>query len=144
MYPQTVVVGPVTSVVSMCGVEDFLIYTLDDEETIQNALKMVTETAVEAIKMLAKQGAKMILIADPSLSLVTPPFFEKCVLPLYKKIFTCLKELGMYSRLHVCGNINAILPLLVGCGTNVLDADHPVVLENAKQITKALEDYAKR
>ena len=54
MYPQTVVVGSVTSVVSMCGVEDFLIYTLDDEETIQNALKMVTETAVEAIKMLTK------------------------------------------------------------------------------------------
>lgn len=124
IYPMTLAVGPATVAGNMRGVEDFMVDFFEEPEAVTQLLDMVTETTLDFIRELAAVGAKYMYVADPVASLVSPAAYEEFVLPLHKKIFGLMKELGIGGRLHMCGNTSKIIPVSCHCGAYIIDVDH--------------------
>lgn len=131
IYPMTLAVGPATVAGNTRGVEDLLVDTFDDEDACIELFSIATETALDFINELSKAGAKYIYVADPVASLLSPSQYEKFILPCHKAIFAKMKELGIGSRLHMCGNTEKILPFSSTCGVDIIDIDRAVNFKNA-------------
>lgn len=131
IYPMTLAVGPATVAGNIRGVEDFLVDLYDEEEACGELLDIVTETTCDFIRELAAVGARYVYVADPVASLFSPAQYQTFVLPRQKTIFAEMERLGITSRLHMCGNTEAILPYSSTCGAGIIDIDHAVSFEKA-------------
>ncbi len=124
--PMTLVVGPATVAGNIRGMQDLLVDLYDDEEACRELFTITTETALNLIRALADVGATALYVADPVASLLSPAQYREMILPCHKRIFAEMAKFGMHSRLHMCGNTEAILPDSAGCGAQILDIDHAV------------------
>lgn len=134
IHPMTLAVGPATIAGNTRGVEDLLVDMLDEEEAGEDLLNIATETILDYIRTLASAGATYIYVADPVASLFSPAMYERFVLPCHRKIFGLMKELGIGSRLHMCGDTTKILPFSSTCGADIVDIDHAVNFAKALEI----------
>lgn len=132
--PMVLAVGPMTVAGNIRGVEDFLVDMFDEPECCEKLLDIVSDTTADFISCLAEKGVKYVYVADPVASLVSPALYEKLVFPVHKKLFDCMKRLGITGRLHVCGNTSGIVPLTTSLGAAIVDVDHVV------DFAKAIED----
>jgi hypothetical protein len=57
--------------------------------------------------------------------LISPATFADLFLPIYKRIFDRVHELGMDVWMHSCGQVLDILPLLIEAGLNVVNFTQP-------------------
>jgi uroporphyrinogen decarboxylase len=60
--------------------------------------------------------------------------YETLVLPLHRELFAFIHSLGAPVKLHICGNITHLLPLLATAGADILDLDWMVDMEKAHGI----------
>lgn len=134
IHPMTLAVGPATIAGNTRGVEGLLVDMLDEEEAGEDLLNIATETILDYIRTLASAGATYIYVADPVASLFSPSMYERFVLPCHRKIFGLMKELGIGSRLHMCGDTTKILPFSSTCGADIVDIDHAVNFAKALEI----------
>lgn len=136
VYPMTLAVGPATVAGNIRGVEDFLVDLYDEEDACAELLDIVTETTCDFIRELAAAGSRYIYVADPVASLFSPAQYQTFVLPRQKKIFAEMERLGVGSRLHMCGNTEAILPYSSTSGAKIIDIDHAVSFEKALNVVQ--------
>ncbi|MBQ8953396.1 MAG: hypothetical protein IJ048_04725 [Clostridia bacterium] len=131
--PMVLAVGPMTVAGNIRGVEDLLVDMFDEPELVAQLLETVTGTTLDFIDCLAKAGVKYAYVADPVASLVSPGMYEELVLPVHKKIYAKMADVGITGRLHMCGNTTAILPHSSQCGAAIIDIDHMVDFDQALQ-----------
>lgn len=77
-------------------------------------------------------GAEVIGIGDPAASLVGPKLYEDFVWPYEKKMVDGLHALGARARLHICGNARQILQGVGRLGSDFVDLDSMVPVEEAR------------
>lgn len=134
IYPMTIVDGPATIAGNIRGVEDLMIDFFDEPDACEALLDLATDTTLDFLEELAAVGARYVYMPDPIASLFSPNFYQKFILPRHKVIFSKMRELGMTSRLHMCGNTSALLPYTCRCGAQIVDIDHAVNYASALQI----------
>lgn len=132
--PMTLAVGPMTVAGNMRGVEDLLVDSFDDTESVEKLLDIVTETTLDFIDCIAGIGGKYMYVADPVASLVSPGVYRDLILPRHQRIFARMAERGIIGRLHICGNTTAILPHSCQSGAKIIDIDHAVRFGEALKI----------
>lgn len=134
IYPMTLCVGPATIAGNTRKVEEFLVDLFDDEEACQELINIATETIIDNIIELSKVGSKYIYIADPVASLLSPNQYRDFILPAHQKIYSKMTELGIGSRLHMCGDTTNILQYSCQSGAKIIDIDHAVDFNKALSI----------
>ena len=76
----------------------------------------------------------MIGVGDAVASLISPPMYERFVLPFEKRLFDAIHEAGAAVKLHICGDVSNSVGLMARTGCDILDVDWMVPLKESRAI----------
>jgi MtaA/CmuA family methyltransferase len=124
--------GPAAEAADLRGVQDFLMDLMDDEAACQRLMARCTQTAIRFAEAQLAEGADTIGVGDAICSQLPPELYRSLVWPLQKKLFAAIHARGGLVKLHICGNINHLLPHIGELGVDVLDIDHMVDAQAAR------------
>jgi len=93
-------------------------------EMVHKALDIITESVMGFITAQVREGAHCIGIGDSVCSLISPELYDEFCLGREKALVEHIHKLGALAKIHICGNISAILPGVISTGTDIIDIDH--------------------
>jgi uroporphyrinogen-III decarboxylase len=95
----------------------------EEEPYPDDLLPMLHEPQKRFAQAQIAAGADIIGVGNSVASLVGPALYEQYGLPWDKAIVEYIHSLGAKVKLHICGNITAILPLIKQVEADILDVD---------------------
>lgn len=101
-----------------------------------SALDVATETLIRFGKACRDAGADVIHCGDSlaSCDMISPQTYQQFALPYEQRVFQAWKEDGIEgSILHICGNSTRVLELYADTGADLIEIDHMVDLQVARQ-----------
>jgi MtaA/CmuA family methyltransferase len=125
--------GPAAEAADLRGVTNFMMDLYDDETFVGDLMDRCIETAIDYAEAQIKEGADTIGIGDAIASQISPDMYERLVLPREKKLVQAIQQAGGLTRLHICGNINHLLPMIAELKVDIIDCDWMVDMEVARK-----------
>jgi uroporphyrinogen decarboxylase len=110
-----------------CDIRDINLALTDLYEypdRVHKALDIITESAAGFITLQVKAGAHCIGIGDSVCSLISPELYREFCFIREKVLVDHIHSCGAYAKIHICGNISAILNDVIRTGTDIIDIDH--------------------
>ncbi|MEN8193860.1 MAG: uroporphyrinogen decarboxylase family protein [Bacteroidota bacterium] len=97
-----------------------------DENQIFELLEYTTEASSQFIKLMAETGADMVSNGDSPAGpeLISPEMYEKFALSYEKKMADTAHEFGLPYGLHICGDTEPILSLMLKTGADMIELDY--------------------
>jgi uroporphyrinogen decarboxylase len=89
-------------------------------------MDIIVESAMEFITLQVKEGANCIGIGDAFCSQIGPDLYDRFAFSRQKQMVDHIHSQGALAKLHICGNTEAILPLMISTGADIIDIDHLV------------------
>ena len=126
--------GPAAEASDLRGVSRFMIDLIDDEPFARDLMDLCTNVAVDFARAQIGAGADTIGVGDAVVSQISPAMYERLVAPFQKRLFDRIHEAGGLVRLHICGDINAHLPIIAGLGVDIVDCDSMIDMKKARKI----------
>jgi uroporphyrinogen decarboxylase len=114
-----------------------LMYDLVDEDSEDALIELMDIIFSQQCRFALEQikaGADVIGVGNAVASLVGPSLYEKFGQHYDKKLVRFIKDNGALVKLHICGNISAIMPLLIDVAPDILDIDWMVDLKTASEV----------
>lgn len=108
--------GPVQAMVDFSERPEFVIA----------AMELQTEAMIERAERLLPTGIDALYIGEPSASLIGPRHFERFCMPPLQRFCNHFRDRKIPVYIHVCGNVNPILELLVESGVQVIEPLDPL------------------
>ncbi|MDI3538939.1 MAG: [methyl-Co(III) methylamine-specific corrinoid protein]:coenzyme methyltransferase [Methanolobus sp.] len=124
--------GPFSLAQHMNG-DDWFMAIMTDEAFGMALMDLTTEFNIAYAKKMAENGADTMVIIDPTASaqLIGDEFYEKFVVPAHKKIADAMRELGVTTVLHICGDTTSGLELMESSGVDAISVDQNVDVATA-------------
>jgi MtaA/CmuA family methyltransferase len=116
--------GPLAEYCDIRDINQALTDLYEYPDVVQRALDIMTESAIGFITAQVSAGAHCIGIGDSVCSLISPDLYNEFCLERQKALVDHIHSLGAYAKIHICGNISAILPAVISTGANIIDIDH--------------------
>jgi len=126
--------GAFAEYIDLRGINNAMLDVFDDLEKVKYALDIITEQAIVYLKEQINQGADIIGVGDSVASLISREMYRDLVLPYEKLIISAIHEAGAKSKLHICGDITALLDLIPETGADILDIDWMVDYKKAVEL----------
>jgi MtaA/CmuA family methyltransferase len=121
------IIGWVEGVLAECadlrGVSDLMMDLMESDFDLKELFDIVYDRQCKFAETQIKAGADIIGIGNAVASLIGPALYEEHALEYDRKLIYFVHENGAKTRLHICGNISPLLPLLRTTGTDILDID---------------------
>lgn len=124
--------GPFTLAVQLAGATHLLRNVIKNPEYVKRLLDFTTETVRRYAVAVNKAGAKYISIAEPATVTLGPERFKRLVVPNLNRIYG---ELDCWKALHICGDTNFLLDLMLTCDVDALSLDQ---IMNYEQVMKRI------
>jgi [methyl-Co(III) methanol-specific corrinoid protein]:coenzyme M methyltransferase len=126
--------GPFTIAGHMVGTENLLLWIITNPEAVVKALKLATKLEAAYIEMLAKAGADVIVMSDPSAStdMLSGEMFDEYAKPYIKECFA--KAGNAKTVLHICGDTTILLDHMIATGATGLSIEEKVQPEKAVEL----------
>lgn len=125
--------GPAAEAADLRGVENFLLDLMDDAAFCRELMTVCNDTAIQFASAQIKAGADTIGIGDAITSQVSLKVYETQIFPREKELVESIHQAGGLVRLHICGDINRLLPFIGQLGVDVLDCDYMVDMKLARK-----------
>lgn len=134
-YPAVPVIGnltgPVSTAASLIDPNRFYIGFRKDPEGVHALMDFVTDQLIAFGRAMARAGADVIMIADPSGTgeIMGPRFFEEYTVFYLNKLLDGLKKEGCGTIIHICGQMAPVLEQTgqIRCDAYSFDAIVPVL-----------------
>jgi [methyl-Co(III) methanol-specific corrinoid protein]:coenzyme M methyltransferase len=122
----TMLVGPITLLGFLVGIEKTLYALSTQPHVLRNALDAVVQFNIDYANALSDEGNRFVLIADPVASgdLLAGEHFVTHILPCYQRI---RRHVRARTILHICGNTNPLLRHLPETGFEAFSFHGPEV-----------------
>lgn len=118
--------GPMAEYADIRGVSEAAMDLLEEPEAVEYAMRVIVESALPFARAQLEAGAHCIGIGDAFASQIGPKLYREFVWKLEKQLVEEIHSAGGLTKIHICGNTSAILPLLIQTGTDIVDVDHLV------------------
>ena len=118
--------GPVAEYVDLRGASDASVDFLLEPEAVEKTMDIIIESALEFISQQVKAGAHCIGIGDAFCSQIGPELYKQFAFERQKKLVEHIQKEGATAKLHICGNTESILPMMIATGADIIDVDHLV------------------
>ncbi len=119
--------GPFSGAWQLFGLEGFSYLLYDEPETVRSALRIVSDFAIAAARVMLKMGVDAVLFSDDYGSsqqpLMSPAQFREYIAPELKRIASEVTRMGALPLLHSDGCIAPLLPDIHATGMRGL---HPI------------------
>jgi MtaA/CmuA family methyltransferase len=126
--------GPIAEAADLRGIETFLMDMMDDEAFVCQLMDLCVDAAIEFAIAQIDSGCDTIGIGDALASQVSTDMYERLIFPKEKRLIRAIKDAGGLARLHICGDINHLMPLIADLGIDIIDCDWQVDIINARKI----------
>lgn len=126
--------GPFAEFTDLAGVSEGMLMLFDEPEAVEEAMEVIASQALDCAKAQIDAGADIIGMGDAAASLVSKDLYQEFIFPLEKKIVQGIHEYGGKVKLHICGNTNHILELMIETGADIVDIDYLTDYETAIQM----------
>lgn len=121
--PQMVsCVGPLTLASELSGLEVLLRSSINNLEFFRALLQYANRCVFDFCGAAIDNGASVLQISEPVMSLMRPKFYKEEVLQYLKKLIAEINSRAS-SALHVCGDTSKHLPIMVESGAQILSLD---------------------
>ena len=125
--------GPIAQAVDLRGMTAFMLDTVDDAAFVAELFEWATELARSFALAQIEAGCDLIGLGDAAASLTSARVYEELVLPREQRLVQAIHAAGALARLHICGNTTHLLPLMARTGCDIIDLDHLVPIEQARE-----------
>jgi [methyl-Co(III) methanol-specific corrinoid protein]:coenzyme M methyltransferase len=134
-YPIIVgTTGPVTIAGHLVGTENLLLWMITEPDAVKKFVDVAAKLEKEYVTALAKAGADVIVMSDPSSStdMLSGELFDQYSKPSIMEAFSDIGKTK--SVLHICGNTTALLDNMIATGANGLSIEEKVTPEDAVRL----------
>lgn len=122
---------PFAEACSVCGVSEFMMMLYEAPLVAHQLLELLTGIVISFALAQVEAGAPMIGAGDAAASLVSPEFYREFALPYEQRVCAAITQAGALTKLHICGNTNALVPDMLTSGADLFNVDHLVPFEKA-------------
>lgn len=126
--------GPIAEYTDLRGMEPAMLDLMEQPEMFHAAAEKLVESAAIFGAAQREHGADVIGVGDAAASLLGPDLYAELILPWEQKLIAAIHQTGALVKLHICGNITALLPHIARSGADIIDVDWMVPLEEARRI----------
>jgi hypothetical protein len=92
-------------------------------------LDLLADMTIDIVENFHRAGADGFMLVDDwgsqDRALISPRHFEQFFLPRYQRVTARCHGLGMHCGMHSCGDIKALLPLMIESGLDFIQLDSP-------------------
>jgi MtaA/CmuA family methyltransferase len=124
--------GPCAEAADLRGINRLMLDFFDDPTFVRDLFDFVLEMELNYARAQADVGVEIIGIGDAAASLIGPQLYEQFVWPYEKRLVDGLHDLGVHTRLHICGNTNSILDGMGRLHCAIVDLDYMVPVADAR------------
>lgn len=125
--------GPAAEAADLRDIINFLMDLMDDEDYACKLMDLSLEVGIEFARAQIEAGADTIGVGDAIASQVSFDTYQRLILPREKILLSKIKEIGAFTRLHICGNITHLLPGIKELDVDILDVDHMVDITTVRK-----------
>ncbi len=94
---------------------------------VEPFLEAYQQKILEAFRLAAQGPCELLTTGDNMDQLTCPPaYFTRYAVPFYREIGAILHAGGRIVQGHWCGQLDQLLPLIPGCGLDVVEAMTPM------------------
>ena len=123
--------GALAEAADLRGVQKLLMDLIQRPAWVHELLECCTEVAIHFAVAQVEAGADIIGLGDAIASQVSPRMYKEFALPYERRIFDAVRDAGGIARLHICGDITHLLPLIPQAGPEIVDLDWMVDIPKA-------------
>lgn len=119
------------AVAEYCDLRDINRAMMDFAEEspyLDEVLDRITQQAIMYSQAQLAAGADIIGIGDAACSLLGPRLYERYGFPYEKQLVDAIHDAGGKVKLHICGNIQPLLPKIADLEADIVDVDSMVDL----------------
>lgn len=120
--------GALAEAADLRGVGQLLTDMHDRPEWVCELLELCTQTAIAFARAQVALGADIVGLGDAIASQISAASYQRFALPYEQRLIAAVHAAGAKARLHICGNITHLLPLVAQAGADVMDIDWKVDL----------------
>ena len=124
--------GPLAESADLRGINTVMLDLMDDPGFVRELMAFIFENAMNFAREQVRAGADVIGVGDAASSLIGPRLYREVVLEWEKKYVEALHALGALVRLHICGDTNALFPLLAEVRADIVDLDSMALIADAR------------
>lgn len=128
--------GAIAESCDLMGVSELLVNLLDEPEAIAELLEICLEQAQSFAIAQLDAGADIIGVGDAASSLLGPELYQEFALPYQQRLIQTIHQHGGKVKLHICGDLNPVLPYVAQTNADIIDLDYMVDVELAAKHIK--------
>lgn len=125
--------GPCAEGADLRGINTLMLDFYDHPAFVRELFAFAVEMELRFARAQIEAGADLIGIGDAAASLIGPQLYEEFVWPYEKQLVDEIHALGALVRLHICGNVTAILGGIARLGCDIIDLDYPVSMAEGRE-----------
>jgi uroporphyrinogen-III decarboxylase len=133
--------GPAGEACDLRGINAFMMDLFEDPCFARELLDFVFENAMAFARLQLQAGAEIIGVGDAASSLVGPELYREFIWEEQRRFVDALHGMGLLVRLHICGDVGPLLPMLGPRRLIAGNVDPVRVLQNGTpaEVERALE-----
>jgi len=126
--------GPLAEACDLVGVSEMLMMLMMDPDFCNFLMDKCLITAKDFAKAQVDAGCDVIGIGDAICSQIDSSMYDEYVKDRHKELVGYIQSLGAKVKMHICGDINHLLPSLSELNLDILDLDSQIELNHAHPI----------
>lgn len=115
--------GPCAEGADLRGLSRLMMDFYDDPHFVRDLFDFSSVQAEIFARAQIAAGAQLIGVGDAASSLMGPDIFAEFTVPRHKALVAAIHAAGALARLHICGNISELMPLLAELPYDIIDLD---------------------
>jgi MtaA/CmuA family methyltransferase len=109
---------------------------MGEQEQVTELLEYCTDISCQFIRLMAETGCDMVSNGDSPAGpeMVAPEMYESFALPYEKRVIAEAHKYNIPYTLHICGNTETILELMLKSGADAFELDYKTDVQKAFDI----------
>lgn len=125
--------GPLAEACTLIGVSEMLVPHMCDPDLVNRILDICIIVAKEFAKAQINEGCDYIGIGDAICSQIDLKTYDLFVRERHLELDDYIHSLGVKTKLHICGNIEHLLPSIRSLNFDIVDIDYAVSPSKARE-----------
>jgi len=123
--------GPLAESCDLAGVNEVLLKIAVEPDFVRRLAEKCLVTGKDFARAQIEAGSDVMGVGDAICSQISPEMYTEFIFPLHRELFDYIHSLGALVKLHICGNITHLLPMLKETGADIVDIDWMVDMDEA-------------